>query len=295
MIIFQILIALIVFMAIVILSLPFLPSPRTGEAKKRLGEEDKKPPTSALIVKMLFPIARILKPFTKNIRWEEYRKKVQRLIITAGMKDEITVDDFIALKFSFAVFLLLLVLFLKQGIAPLWDIVAVGIGFFFPDLWLRGVAQNRQKAIIRALPYMVDMLTLSVEAGLDFGQGLARVVQKSKGGPLIDELKMLMQEMRMGRTRSEALKAMAERVDVTDISSFVSVLVQADQLGASIGETMRAQADKMRSERFRKAEALGGQAATKLLFPMMVFIFPTIFIVLFGPVVIRFLFGQLLR
>ena len=138
------------------------------------------------------------------------------------------------------------------------------------------------------------MLALSVEAGLDFVAAVNKVVRKSRPGPLVHELGLVINEMRLGATRSDAFRNMAFRCDVRELSSFVSILVQADKLGVSIGKVLRAQSDKMRTERFQKAERMGAVASQKLLFPLILCIMPAIFIVFFGPLIVRFVTGTLM-
>lgn len=142
-----------------------------------------------------------------------------------------------------------------------------------------------------ALPYVMDLLTLSVEAGLDFVAGIGKVVEKSKPSALIDEFRQLLQEIQVGNTRQQALRNLAFRVNMTEVSSFVSLLVQADELGASIGPVLRAQSDLFRTQRFLRAEKAGAAAAQKILFPLVLCILPAVFIIIFGPIALSFLYG----
>jgi tight adherence protein C len=153
------------------------------------------------------------------------------------------------------------------------------------------MVNKRQKAIVRALPFSVDLLTLVVEAGLDFSQGIQRVVDRGPEGPLRDELSLMLREIRLGTTRSEALRSLADRCVVPEISAFSSVLVQADRLGASIGPVLRAQSDLMRAERFQRAEKAGATASSMVLLPLVLFILPAALLVIVGPVLLRFIYG----
>jgi tight adherence protein C len=162
---------------------------------------------------------------------------------------------------------------------------------FVPDLLLRDMVSKRQQDIIRALPFSVDLLTLVVEAGLDFSQGLQRVVERGRSGPLADELSLMLREIRLGTTRADALRGLAKRCAVPEVASFSSVLIQADRLGASIGQVLRSQADVMRTERFVRAEKAGARASTLILLPLVIFILPAALLVIVGPVLLRFIYG----
>jgi tight adherence protein C len=163
---------------------------------------------------------------------------------------------------------------------------------FLPDFLLKDMVARRQRAIVRALPFSVDLLTLVVEAGLDFSQGLQRVVERGPAGPLADELSLMLREIRLGTTRSDALRSLAERCGVPEVSSFSSVLIQADRLGASIGTVLRAQSDLMRAERFQRAEKAGARASSIVLVPLVLFILPAALLVIVGPVILRFIYGM---
>jgi tight adherence protein C len=142
-----------------------------------------------------------------------------------------------------------------------------------------------------AMPYVMDRLTLSVEAGLDFVAGIGKVVEKSQPSPLIEEMRSVLQEIQVGNTRQQALRNLSTRVQMQEISSFVSLLVQADELGASIGPVLRSQSDLLRTQRFQRAEKAGAAAAQKILFPLVLCILPAVFIMIFGPIALSFLYG----
>ena len=165
------------------------------------------------------------------------------------------------------------------------------IGFFFPYWVLRERIRKRHRAIVRAMPYHVDLLTLSVEAGLDFGGAMQTVVDKGQLGPLLEEFGILLKEMKLGKTREEALKNLAERLSLLQMSTFVANIVQADKMGTSMGKVLRIQSGQMRVERRQRAEKLANEAPVKMLFPLVACFFPTVFMVLFGPIIYRLFFG----
>jgi tight adherence protein C len=156
-------------------------------------------------------------------------------------------------------------------------------GAAYPLLWLRDRVRARHRTIARALPYSLDLLTLSVEAGLDFPAALAKVVEKGRSGPLAEELSVVLKELRLGKTREEALRNLARRVDLPALTSFVQALVHADRMGSPLGKVLRILSTQLRIERSQRAEKLANEAPVKLLLPLVFFIFPTLFLMLFGP------------
>ena len=164
-----------------------------------------------------------------------------------------------------------------------------GMGMYWPLIWLRSQIQRNQNAIRRGLPYALDLLTLSVEAGLDFTQALDRIVRKLGPTPLALELGAALRDIQLGRTRAQALRELSHRVDLPELNSIVSALIQADELGSSLGPILRVQSDQLRVRRSQLAEKKAMEAPVKILLPLILFIFPTIFIIIFGPIAIKLL------
>jgi len=165
-------------------------------------------------------------------------------------------------------------------------LVAGGLGFYvLPTLWLSSRIRGRQTEIVKALPDALDLLTISVEAGLGFDAALNKVAEKWDN-ELSLAFNRVIQEIQMGKLRREALRDMADRMDVSDVSSFVAAIIQADQLGVSIAKVLRIQSEQMRIRRRQRAEEKAHQAPVKMLFPMAFLIFPALFIVLLGPAVL---------
>ncbi len=167
------------------------------------------------------------------------------------------------------------------------------IGLLLPNMWLNRRIRARQHAIRRALPDALDMLTICVNAGLGFDAALARVVDKWSN-PLTEELERVLYEMRMGIPRADALRNLADRTGVPELSSFVAIIVQAERLGASIADTLRSQAKTMREQRRQWAEEQARKAPVKMLIPLVLFIFPSLFVVILGPAIPRIMstFGR---
>ena len=164
------------------------------------------------------------------------------------------------------------------------------VGALLPVVWLRDQVKKRHEQLMRDLPFHLDLLTLSVEAGLDFAAAVARVVEKGRAGALQQELSSFLGEIRMGKTRAESLQSMSDRVGLPALSNFLAALVQADRLGSGLGRTLRLQSEQLRNERFQRAEKAAGEAPVKMLIPLVLFIFPTIWIILAAPLVFEWIF-----
>jgi tight adherence protein C len=165
-------------------------------------------------------------------------------------------------------------------------LVAGGLGFYLlPTLWLLSKIRARQDKLVKALPDALDLLTISVEAGLGFDAAMSKVAEKWDN-ELSAAFNRVIQEIQMGMLRREALRDMADRMEVPDVSSFVAAIIQADQLGVSIAKVLRIQSEQMRIRRRQRAEEKAHQAPVKMLFPMAFLIFPALFIVLLGPAIL---------
>ena len=174
-------------------------------------------------------------------------------------------------------------------------LLAASLGAFWPLAWIREHRAKRLREISRALPFYLDIVTLSVESGTNLTGALSHAVAKGPAGPLHAELERVLSDVRAGRTRAESLRALAERIDLPAIASWVAALVSAERQGSSLGPILRAQAEQRRQERFQLAEKLAMRAPVKMLFPLLVFIFPCTFVLLLFPVAVRLLEEGLLR
>jgi tight adherence protein C len=160
------------------------------------------------------------------------------------------------------------------------------VGFIGPDFYLNARIRSRREAMQAELPNVLDLLCVSVEAGLGFDAAIVKLSERMEG-PLVDEFAMVLQEMRIGESRAAALKSMAERVDVKEVSQFCRALIQADQLGIALARIMRVQSRDMRVRRQLAAEERAMKAPVKMLFPTVLFIFPSIFVVALGPAALQ--------
>ena len=164
--------------------------------------------------------------------------------------------------------------------------ILAGLGLVFPLMLLRRSAKSRQKRIWRSMPNAIDLMTTCVEAGLSLDFALQRVGERYKGA-LSDEIHRMLREVGLGKTRREALNDMAERIDVPDITTFINSIVQAETLGTSVGLVLRVQAKQLRQKRRQRAEQMARQAPVKMVFPLVLFLMPSLFIVTIGPVVLN--------
>jgi tight adherence protein C len=224
---------------------------------------------------------------------QRYEIRVRQTLVKAGDPADMKPEEVLGLHEIGAALGLLAGLY-AFALAHLgYWVIIVGLlaGGYYPAIWLRDQVVKRHHKITRALPYNIDLLTLSVEAGLDFTAALAKVVEKGKPGPLIDEFALSLRQLKMGKTREQALRTMVERVDLPALTSFLTALIQADRMGTSMGKVLRIQSTQMRIERTQRAEKLANEAPVKMLFPLIACIFPTVFLVLFGPIIYQFMAG----
>jgi tight adherence protein C len=194
--------------------------------------------------------------------------------------------------FSILGFLLGLLLTGAFPAALFFTIVGGALGYLAPEFWLGRKMRARSEAMMLQLPDALDLLTISVEAGLGFDAALSKVVEKMEG-PLVDEFRQALAEVRMGRLRRDALRDVAERADSQPVSNFIGAIVQAEQLGVPIAKVLQIQSNQLRIERRQRAEEAAAKAPVKMLFPMVGCIFPTIFIVILGPAIVTVMGGGL--
>jgi tight adherence protein C len=214
--------------------------------------------------------------------------RMQKKLALAGTPNNLSANDFLGLigvcmlSTAILVFLLLGLAGSDLLTAGLLALVGLAIGYYLPNVWLTSKIRARQKEIQHAMPDSLDLLVISVEAGLGFDAALQRLTEKANHA-LAKEFRRVIAEVRMGRTRREALKEMVARTEVPDLNSFVSAIIQADQLGVSVAKVLTVQADQMRTLRRQRAEEAATKAPLKMLFPMILLIFPSMFIVILGP------------
>jgi len=240
---------------------------------------------------------RKLGSINRKLMWPGYEARMRRQLVRAGEPYSFKPEDIMVLQEISGIVGLLMGLVLMNALQQslIFSVFLLAFGAWYPLIWVGDQVKKRHLLISRALPYNLDLLTLSVEAGLDFTAALAKVVEKGKAGPLREELQMVLKQLKMGKTREEALKSMIARVDLPALTTFVTALVQADKMGTSLGKVLRIQSTQLRVDRSQRAEKLAAEAPVKMLFPLIACIFPTVFLVLFGPLVFQFMFTDMMK
>lgn len=245
---------------------------------------------------------RVIKPVLENLGKaflrlapNEFVSNMEHKIVMAGRPNDWGVKNWLGLTAALTIGLpvLILIIYLELRIDPasiiLFSLAAGMIGIIFPNMSLNAKIRNRQSEVMRTLPDIMDLITVSVEAGLTFDAALSKVVEKMPG-TLAKEFEVVIQEIKVGKSKKDALYQMADRIGVQDFRSFISAVIQADQLGVSLGKVLRIQSEQIRINRKQQIQQKAMKAPIKMLIPMVVFIFPTIFIVILGPVVINILY-----
>ncbi|MBP3946755.1 type II secretion system F family protein [Psychrobacter sp. K31L] len=227
-------------------------------------------------------IAFYLSPFINKNTYDNYEKK----IVYAGVEYQFKPEHIIASKiisaFVFTVFVFILLVLAEQKL--IFVLLATLFGYIYPDLWLKEAKKKRNNSISKNLPFFLDMITLSVESGLNLNGAIRQAVDKSPHGPVRQEFEKVVRDVKTGVSRADAFRKMSLRIDDQSIKSLVSSIIQAEKMGMNLGPILRSQADQRRIERFQKAEKMAMEAPVKLLFPLVAFIFPGTFIVIGFPV-----------
>ncbi len=237
---------------------------------------------------------------------KDYIENTGVKIVAAGLEDKVNAYQLLGMQVVFAFALPFLALFIMLNSGGMFDfllegpvqiltyILLIAFGFYFPLQYVHDNMKKRQKRLTLALPDTMDLLTLSVEAGLDFMTAMRKVVTKMPDGPLRDEMQYFFKQVEVGRTRRDALRELAKRTQLVDLSNVCSSLIQADRLGTSVGPVLRVQSDMLRIRRGQRAEKAAMEAPVKMLAPLLLCIFPAVFIVIFAPLFIQ-MFQDLTR
>lgn len=241
----------------------------------------------SLLLKLGLPFSRIFRYWTRKGAFSEQQEILQQKLNMAGLSYVIDSGDFLALKiYHYVLGVVVFLLTIFVGHALIGFILGVLL-MFYPGLYLSSIIKKRHLEIMKALPNMLDLLTLSVEAGKDFVSALRDILAKRRPDALSEEFSQVFQEIQLGRNRSEALRDMAKRAGQADLTSVLNAIIQAEELGVSIAELLRIQGDMLRNKRFSLAEKLANEAPVKIIFPIVLFIFPAVMIILFGPIIMQ--------
>lgn len=233
--------------------------------------------------RILKPVLQFMERAGKNFIPQGKKVMLDKQLLLAGNPHGLTADTFIAVKLALMAAAILIGI-IARNILLLCTLIIIAI--YAPSFYLRIEQKNRREEIVKSLPDVLDLLMVSVEAGLGFDAALQKVIDQARG-PLAFEFDKALQEINLGKPRREALRDMAQRVESNDLTTFVGSIIQADLMGVSIGNVLRIQANQCRANRRMRAREKAQQAPIKILIPLVLFIFPTIFIVLLGPAVIQ--------
>jgi len=251
-------------------------------------DTDKK---SSFVKDSVMPVFKKIIGGMRKILPKNLIESVRQRLELAGIQDVVRIDVFLAVKFFFPFVFLFLLLFLTlfftiPTLLRIALILLVPITYIFPDYYLKSKTAKRQDEIRRSMPNALDLLTISVEAGLGFDQALVKVSNNIKG-TLGTEFKRTLKEMELGISRKEALKNLSKRTDVVELNAFIFSIIQADIFGISVGKVLRVQSQEMRIKRRQIAEEKGIKAPVKLVFPTILFLFPALMVIVLGPAVLR--------
>lgn len=244
------------------------------------------------LLQVIWPFIQIIANFICVFLPYDYMEMTEKRLQRTGVSYLLTADQYVALQIFMAIVLPPVVwvcLSVVHKSFPLAIIIAPLLGFLFPNVWLSDTRKRRELGVIRSMPVYLDFITMCVEAGLNLSGALGQAMEKAPPGPLRNEFAIVLRDLRSGLTRADALRRMADRLDVTEVTSFVSAVIQAERMGASLAMVLRVQAEQRRNERFQRAEKLAMEAPIKLVGPLIIFIFPVTFIVLAFPIVMKFM------
>lgn len=291
----------LIFVAIFIIVRVFMEDQDKYKTQEALEEAENstKGKDQALFLKITKPFyKRYFLPIVQGSKNKQgFRNKYRQKIANAGLTKDMSADEFMALKFFMIIggpFAFLCARWIMEATWPISLTPVMGVvGYFYPDVWLDGMIKRRADMVLRAMPFIVDMLALSVEAGLDFMAAIQRVIEKAPQSPLTEEFETLIKETKIGSSRAEGLRQLGWRVNIIEINSFCATLIAADSVGASIGPLLKQLSNELRVKRSSRAEQQGATAATKILIPMIFFILPAVLVAIFAPMLLKMMSGKM--
>ena len=240
-----------------------------------------------LFVRLLLPFISVTRPAASGNAFAVWRDMAAPKLWMAGLGDAFTPVDYIALRLVFLIVSLLLIVL---GMAAGQILICLALALLFavyPGVWISSTIRKRQLSIMKALPNVLDLLTLSVESGGDLLSALRDILARRKVDPLGEELLRTFQEIQLGRKRTDALRALTLRVRQADLTAAINAIIQAEELGVSIAQILHIQSDMQRNKRFMLAEKLANEASVKIIIPIILLILPAVFLVLVGPLALR--------
>lgn len=238
--------------------------------------------------KSLFAHLRKLAMVNKPLCVGPLRQRIAKDLVMSRVN--MTPEEFLLAKEILAAFVLFITFpVIKSDMIFFWLCIGLTVGYLGPEFLIKGKIKQVKAVIVKELPDAIDLLGLCVNAGLDFMLSLKWVVEKSSTSVMIDELNTVLQEINVGKTRRDAIKDLADRYDLPDLSTFSRTLIQADKMGTSVTEALNVLSEDMRLARFRRGEQLALKAPMKMLAPLLLFIFPVVGILVAGPIILDFM------
>ncbi len=244
--------------------------------------------TIPVFLKIFMPFTPNAMPIARSESFAQYRKDVTSQLLMAGYDGTVLdAHRFLSLRILFSFTgIICLAGFIFAG-KPVYGFLLLLGMYIYPQTWLKKTVARRHLAIQKALPNVLDLLTLSVEAGKDFLTSLRDILTRRKRDPLGEELERTFREIQLGKKRSDALRDLVKRVQQTDLTSVINAIIQADELGVSIAQLLKIQGDQLRIKRFQRAEKMANEAPVKMLFPVALFIFPSVLIIMGAPLAMQ--------
>lgn len=239
-------------------------------------------------------VGRALEP-TISAVFPQETLQIRNNLVAAALDDRLKVQDirglqgFLGLIMFFLFAVLILVVTLEAPWAVLGGIIFGLMGYCYPLIWLRRVTSQRQKQIAGDLPFAIDLLTVAMEAGQDFGAAIRHLVNEMTPSPLRQEFRMMLRETELNKSRLEAMRSMSARIQVEEFKALVTAVAQSTEMGASVAASLKLQAEEIRRTRFHRAERKAARAPSLMLIPLALFILPAVFIVILTPIILRLL------
>lgn len=244
------------------------------------------------VLEFIWPLVRIVAYYICAKFPFPYLTAVENRLKKSGVSYMMIAEEYIALRIISSLSFLF-VWFFALELVDKWNdlffIIIPAIGYFYPDIWMRDIRKKQVDKVLRTLPAYLDFITMAVEAGLNFTGALEQARKKGPASPLSIEFKFVLRDLRAGIKRDKSLQRMAQRLDIHEVTSFVNAIVQAEKMGSSMANVLRIQAEQRRNERFQRAEKKAMEAPVKLIGPLVIFIFPTTFMVLAFPIAMKFM------
>ena len=240
-----------------------------------------------VLFRLFLPLVSNVYPLIRLPVFQQQLDQTGEQLRMAGYDQVLTAERFLGLRVLLMIFGVVFTVLLFMAQQPAAAVLVILLFMIYPATWLRSVVRKRHLSILKALPNLLDLLTLSVEAGKDFLSALRDILAKRKNDALTQEFSRALHEIQLGKKRQVALREMAERVRQPELMSVVGSIVQADEMGVSIGQLLKIQSDQLRTKRFALAEKLANETPVKILFPVVVFIFPAVLILLLAPILMQ--------